>query len=870
MPPFTPGWILLQVSRSAPKTLPQRATQRVLCQACSAFSTSAVTQEDDFKPDEKESPHGFKVRVFDQNERGGRLRRRRSDIDEVDPLEEEFREGLPDDAIGADGDPEKAFRDAQDFKKLLEDDRFSLPAEGDSMQKFLGQVGEGEAQNMDALDRMLQESDIFAHQIEPNGALPRQSQLYLDKLNSVMDLYYLKPDGEKTRRQVWVWYERCKANVPNFLHIIPKSGWDLLRQSQSEDGKGFEEQTIHLGVLAKDKTKAGWDLTDAERIAQLEGDFMQNRESSALEEWETLRAEQADMPLALFRSGIRMHAMAGNLERADVLATELFRKQQDADPFDLCLPIIWACCTSDPPDVAMALKYYAVLRDQLGSRMTVAEYDEVSHAFLSIGEKDAALAVFRDMMLAGESQMERNSAGPLRRLKSFVAINEDPQDTNRIHLQTMKWLPRRFQNKIFYASWMKKLLGEGQLKAAALVIDLMYERGLRPDAKHMNGLLTAWMREGTPYAREQAESRGWAMIQNRLNFVAARAQTKDGCEHKPVLVPLDRLSVKLYTQKKMPSATIETFCIMAQFYLRRSMFEHVRCLRDLLDAAEIPMNSFFMNHLLHAELRNRGPQGVWSRFNFTTRTVRPDMESYMILWEALHRDFDGNRRMDAAKEPPFASPRQLFAKMMEWFESLTEAQKSEALEEFNVEGLNDVMSTFSLAKDIEGALVALSIMHTQLGQQADKRVGHSLIMLVARLDVDTRVNRGKSRSARNRNQENVNRASGVLRQIQDQRRKLILEAGGVDPWPESSIPPMRKDQAQDDVDDDGVEYRGSEFTQKELGAENTKVLLTFLYVVIQNRRDGEERTMRALSSAMEEMGVRQFDLNEAMSLSVKA
>ena len=110
------------------------------------------------------------------------------------------------------------------------------------------------------------------------------------------------------------------------------------------------------------------------------------------------------------------------------------------------------------------------------------------------------------------------------------SINEN--DVNKVSLSVLKVLPRRFQNRFFYASWMKKLIGMGEVDSAALVIELMYERGVKPDSKHLNGIIAGWLREGNSKRTQQGGATrvvyGPAPYQYGMGAFPTRAELSSG------------------------------------------------------------------------------------------------------------------------------------------------------------------------------------------------------------------------------------------------------------------------------------------------------------------------------------------------------
>lgn len=812
MPPFGPGWILLQVARPA-RTLslqrPLRLAQRTACRNLSATTTySRKAGNDD---------DAFSFSIFDEDDKGI-ARRRTSDLD------------LPGE--------EEAKLEAR-IKELEDDLRGTSVPNAMSEEMIQRFYSEEERQAIMAnVDRTLSKDETLPHHVQPHDTIPQQSQVFLDKFNATLDQVSMGASRAQVRKDIWKWYARCKTNVPNFLKMIPREAWDILWKSQSAGTLGESDRSSHLRVLAQDKVSSGWTLSDAEQLAQLEGLYMDGQRSEAVKQWDILRGTDDRPEMALLETGIHMFALEGQPERAEAALDDMLRLYPKSDPRTI-ISVISCCCKVR--DVSRAWTLYQKLQEMLGTDMRMEDYDAVCNDLLAIGEKEAALAVFRDMMLAHEQQQQQSdSFQPLKRFSELVSLAKTPQEANNLSLQSMTFLPRRWQNKMFYASWLKKLIGQGDVDAASLVVDLMYERGVSPDARHLNGLIGAWLRNGSPAARKAAEERAWAMVQKRIDFTRERrlAKTPNASVHKRSIGEHgDDITVPISISKPVPAATIETFCILVQHYLRRSEFGHVRHLRDLLVDAEIPMNSFFMNHLLNAELRNRGHRAVWSRFEHMRRTVEPDFESWIILWQCMKHHLDTVRNQDAAG---FPSARNLFAQMMHWYLSLDERRRRQAAEELDIEGYNDVLRGLCLSRDLEGVFVAMHALHSLFGRLPDERTAHMIILMIARLDIRPATKQWLAhrvtRSARNT--RNIAQTTEVLDLIRKHRLAQMAEMG--------------------------VEV--AELSTEARAEENHRTLLSLVFAVITRRSEGMDEYHAAINAAAGEMGVDTFDIQDTMAL----
>lgn len=691
----------------------------------------------------------------------------------------------------------------------------------------------------------LAEFGFMAHQIKSTEPLSRTAQIYMDKLNECMDTASLTPESESIRKALWKWYERSKSNIPHLLSIIPKAGWDLLWQTQAVEGPSNPDRASHLGVLTGDMLKAGLELSKEQRYCQIESLYLTGHVVEALELWEKHRIDEATASADHLEMGIRMYANQHNLQKADELLEKLLRSSVSWDP-RIVHSVIAAYLQSglaDGPQRAWAL--YLRMRDLLGTEMTIEDYDIITLGFLRSKSRDLALAVFRDMMLSGDASAAQASTTvykkALTRMGQFFSLTKDAEELNTVSLDALTYLPRRYQNKFFYASWLKRLIGIGQLDAAAQVIELMYERGAAPDAKHMNGLISAWLREGSSHARRQAESLAWSMIQRRIDFVHARRsrKTPTSTKKKPsVYITRPDLVMPAFLERPVPFATSETFSIMVAHYLRQEMFENVRHLRDMIADCEIPISSYFMNHLLYAELRNRGYRHVWARFEVMSRTVKPDVETFICLWECMKFHADTTRNTDRTG---FPTPEQLFAVMVQWYTGLRGQERSDAIGDLDLDTYHDVIRCFCLAGSLEGAFVVMHSIKEFFHLYPTKKTVRMLIMQIARINASKL---GKAVKARGNRSKEAIEASLV-------RTTEILE--------------ILTDQRHSQLEDNGVYYADLDATER---SEDLHRSLLMLLHTMASRQKGSDATDAAIVTTTAQLCVAPFDPQNAMALVV--
>ena len=696
-------------------------------------------------------------------------------------------------------------------------------------------------------------AELTPYKIVPETPLPRQSAIYLKRLNLVLDEASLDSGPEEVRRQVWRWYARSKQNVPGLVRMIPKAGWELLWSTQAKDRAANMDRASRLHHLAEDKMSAGWDLTQFERYARMEGIFLEGDTHKALGIWESLLDAPDGSDPAFLEMGVRMYARAGHLEKAHHLLDDVLDGATKADP-KLILPLLQAYATrGDEESIRQAWLLYGELRARLRSKMTMREYDAVSLSFLGARHKDCALAVFRDMMMqAGPSDSESRNLyeAAMQRIGRFMHLG-DAQQVTEFSLEAIRYVPRRFQNKFFYASWLRKLIAEGNLDEAAQVVELMYERGINPDAKHINGLISAWFRRGDGESRRTGEELGWAMIQARIDMVHTRRerlrhrQTQDATEP---LTPTPAASLQTlahptkipptFTERRVPAATIETLCVLQKLHLHRGMYAHMRVLRNLLSDTELAMNATFMNNLLYAEFRVRGYTHLWIRFCVMSRTVAPDAETWIFLWDCMKRHVDSNR---SESVEGFPGPRELFGGFVAWFSALHGQPRSDALADMEESAYQDVLRCFCLTGDLPGAFVALEYMKRSFAIYPSNETVKMLLMQLARLDVAAaNVRQARPSAARRRRGLSMVGGEGLRGRFEEclERTKEVFGM-------------VRKGRLE--------EYAGRGWSVEDMSGEarveeNHRVCLLLLFVIARRRGVGDEGIARA-AREMDVLGV---------------
>ena len=568
--------------------------------------------------------------------------------------------------------------------------------------------------------------------------LPTHQAIYLRNLNNSLRDAASNLQSSIARKELWRWYTRCKQSLPPFRSLIPNASWDVLWKSQYQAAKMDKDRAVHLRLLLEDMLEGRRELTSSQRLIFIDSLRQDGLHEEAIKKWESeevhLRADR-DTCWEFEELGVQLYASGGYPQKAQDLAQGVLTRE-GSKKARLLIPVItsWAQ-QGDISSLKTAWALYIRLKEHLGSNINTDDYDRITMCFLDTQRAELALAVFKDMMLIGEAsgyestELYRTSLGLVNNLQSQSA---DSAALNKVSLTALTILPRKFQNKFFYASWMKKLLGMGEMDAAALVVELMYQRGIKPDAKHLNGIIGAWLRAGNVKSKAKAVQMGWAMIRERIDFVRRRRDTTGMDQDYTTMpaLPESQIHIPPHLQRTVPPATIETFSLLLLYYEQCSMVSNIGHLRNYMSVAEISPNSYFMNHLLYAELRHGNYQTSWKVYENMSKTVRPDLETFACLWDCQKAHLD---RAKTYRPDGFPKPRHVFFDMMAVVTKMSKRERDAAQDAFSGELYNQIIRCMCLAKDIEGIIVALYALRHYFYLLPDENVARMVTLQIARI-----------------------------------------------------------------------------------------------------------------------------------------
>ncbi|MCJ1291400.1 hypothetical protein MMC34_002943 [Xylographa carneopallida] len=646
----------------------------------------------------------------------------------------------------------------------------------------------------------------------------------------------------KSKQDLWRLYAICRQSVPNFLQLIPNKAWDILWESQYKAQGPIKDRMGHLKLLLEDMQKSDQDLSATQKMVLIESLHIEGRHAEAISTWQQIQSSLRDNPEIselCENLGVRIYAAAGNPQKAQDLAFQYLTTRDEARARVLT-PLIQAWAQKgDEDSMKQAWAIYLRLKMQLGSNMTLADYDEITTCFLNAGRADIALAIFKDLMLTGQksqydsAELYKKSLGLYGQLS---AQSVEITSVTNVSLTALTILPRKFQNKFFFGSWLKKLLGMGQIDAAIAVLSLMIERGVKPDPKHLNGIVGALLRSSSSKNKERGIEMGRAMIEERLRFVSHR-HSLSATTGDMIATPDPSSRQPLHDRRvTVPPATIETFSLLLLYFSRRGMPGAIQQLQYSLRTAEIPPNTYFMNHLLYASLRQGAHQDVWNLYLRMSPRPGPDLETFAALWdcEKAHLDHPAVRT-----EGRFPGPRHIFCDMLSWFSALSPRERAAVRSEFSHDLYTQIIRCMCLAHDLEGTLVALHALRASFGLTPDEDTSRMVALQVART--------GEPR----------------IRATKRQRRSpLVKQQGALNVEKVAQLVQLLAEEREEALQERGV--GGDDLSEEQVAAESVFLLARLLRTFMEGRGKGEEAVQEAVERAAWEMGCSGIEMGDPL------
>lgn len=613
--------------------------------------------------------------------------------------------------------------------------------------------------------------------------VPAEHQAYAEKFNRVLRKVAANPEDKKSVRDLWIWYRRAKQTVHSFRASLPPKAWELLWSSQSRLPLTDQHRYNHLRILTEDMHRSQVALSPDQTIVYLDGLIASNQIDLAASMWRSSRhlfQNVGHQARRYWETGVAIMLSKQDLHGAEELVDQLALAGSDSSNAIKAIFQAW-CSSADDRKAEKAWSFYLKLKTLRNEAMTMEDYDSISNIFIDAGMIDLALGVFKDLMLHGKKSGHDSIMlykASLRLAGELQASSITESQVNKVSIEAFTVLPRKYQNKFFFGSWIKKLIGMGRVDSAAAVVDLMSKRGVKPDAKHLNGIIGAWLRSESDESELRAEKMAWSMIHQRLRFVRNRKSSVAQSFDQNAGLDLQAsggLTDAGHTI--VPPATSETFSLLVFYYSGLGKHEAITQLTECMALAEIAPTAFYMNQLLYAELRRSRYIEVWKRFLKLSEEVQPDIGTFACLWNCAKIQID---RPDLATAIDFPSPQKLYGVMSNWAISLSPKARHRAAADFQRDLYEQIIRCFCLTQDFEGAIVAMHSLKANFQMYPSSDTARYMMLHVSRLsDFKPRLTKADRRrlAARPDGKGNISKVSKVMEALVEQKELQLTQHG---------------------------------------------------------------------------------------------
>lgn len=513
--------------------------------------------------------------------------------------------------------------------------------------------------------------------------------------------------------------------------------WDIIWATQAVKTFSNRNRATHLERLYEDMRSLGLSFTANQRTDYLEALYLNGKEAKAIEEWEADHSESqvgslSDENAKHLHTGVRLHALAGNADRARRLLEDLFGLFPEPDRTIMML--VFRAHTSSKMekhhDIAKDL--YFQIKKHLGVTIGFRDYHSCFVGFLEARMLNPAKDVFQDMVENGflaTSNSRPDVEDTLKELHLLYRLGTDIETMTSIALHAIECLPPSYHSHLYF-DWMKLTVVKKSPEAATQVLNMMYQYGSAPETVHFNLFLHAMIRTKESPNVLKAENIGWRMIDEAHKASASNGSLQSSDPQAP---------------RKLPAADVTTFALIMHHHAKNLQWEHVDYLTRQLNETSIAPNHTIMNVLMDNKIRKGAYVDAWAIYKQLTNSskgsatahVFPNGASIRQLWKMLRLALgDHSTRSD----PNLPSPRDLLKETLDWW-TLCWRRPDASRFRMGLAGSDSgaisalMLHCFSYTQDLPGSLIALHVLRHHFSIYPTEKVAHILQRQMAWVDL---------------------------------------------------------------------------------------------------------------------------------------
>jgi pentatricopeptide repeat protein len=520
---------------------------------------------------------------------------------------------------------------------------------------------------------------------------------------------------------------RTLEGYPKLLRLLTPYAWKFIWAMDTADQQGIP--SVRSKMIGDLMVKAQAEMDETQEIAYVGGLFWHGSQETAMKRWFALKKRFSTSP-QVWNLGVRLFALQQEPVKAEKIVNDMI-KTLGYTEHKTFIPVIMAYNhIQDGVNAWRTYKRMQEMAKKRKERITARQFDELAMSFLDNMQPRRGLEIYKHMVYEGHDALDRQQTETYQNLQIAVQAAQreivDPEALNEFSKDTIKNFPPHVANRVFYSGWMLNLMRMGRSDLAwYLVTDVMRQQQFYPDSTQCNWVIQGFIQEGNielaEHVAEQMIAVRHRYVQGRKNPLPAANMTAPEVDPELLNTSTSSEDAAMLEDIKIRStapATVQTFSILIQHYIRRQRMDKVVELTSkMLECAIFP-NSYILNHMLYSMLRSSDMERLARTFiqMVAQGKVQPDLVTFEVMWLAMWRHHTQIKRMG----PEFLTPRQLF-KMTVMYLSKRERENEE-----NEGKMRDVwhyiIKSFLLARDLEGTLIVLHAGVEMWDMQIDSTV----------------------------------------------------------------------------------------------------------------------------------------------------
>ncbi|KAJ4372526.1 hypothetical protein N0V83_004301 [Neocucurbitaria cava] len=540
--------------------------------------------------------------------------------------------------------------------------------------------------------------------------------------------------------------------------------------------------------------------------------FLSGKDEQALKEWEqdhSLDCARHDYEPEHLEAGARLHALAGNADRAREVMEKLYALYPDWDPSVMMTVFRAHTSSASEQHHKLAKDIYKWMKEKRGNEVSIDDYDSWLVGFLEAQHLHYAKLVFRDM-IKNERLITTGSAEHieevLKRLHMLYRLGDDISKMTSIALDLLSVLPQAYHLHVF-GDWMKSAVVHKAPGAAAQILDMMFQRGSKPQTFHFNMLLEALLRTKEDPNILKAENIGWRMIEEASKPHKEAMRSDSTTEIISKRHKRKKRPATTDAARKVPKADVATLALIMHHHAQNLQWEHVDYLARQLKQTSIEPNTMIMNVLIDNKCRQGAYVEAFAIYKALTSPIEgnstvegdsiiegnstsasaedifPDGATIRCLWKTLRLALSSKSFRD---DPNLPSPRDLLKETVSWW-TLSRSRYDASRFLQGLAGADHgaitalMLHCFSFTSDLPGSLIVLHVLRHKFDIFPTDKVAEILRRQVAWVDLTTETKAVRihfAQQSRNgsgqREREKVARVYEILRE----RRMGKMGLGG--------------------------------------------------------------------------------------------